>query len=158
MESTQGARTAILADRPVQRVKVECPEWDCHVWVQQPTNQQQDAWEGQCSSQANADGVVENFFGLKARLLVICVCDKDGELLFEENDWVALMQQPSAVINRLWRAAQKLAGLSAEDVKEITGNSGGESGADTGSDSPATSECPSPDASKKSAPKSFTNG
>ena len=48
--------------------------------------------------------------------------DAQGQRLFSEADVAALGKKSAAALGRVYDAAARLAGLSAEDVEELTKN------------------------------------
>jgi hypothetical protein len=58
-----------------------------------------------------------------AAFVVATACDKDGELLFTDDDAAALSSWPTRELLPIMRAASELSGLNKEDQDEILGNS-----------------------------------
>jgi hypothetical protein len=53
-----------------------------------------------------------------AKLVASCIVTEDGEPLFTMDDIDALGQKSGAALNRVFEAAQRLSGLSDEDLEE----------------------------------------
>lgn len=58
-----------------------------------------------------------------ALLVLMTACDETGELLFEKSDKAALMGKNASVIARIALQAQKLAGLTKDDLEALEKNS-----------------------------------
>lgn len=111
-------RDEILAPRPLAREEVLVPEWGSTVYVRVMSGFERDAYEADLLS--NKDKRLEN---MRARLLVRCACDANGNLLFTPEDADALGAQNWQALDRLAAAAQKLNRLSDAAIEEIKGNS-----------------------------------
>lgn len=59
---------------------------------------------------------------IRAKLLVMCVINAAGEQVFKEDDATALGGLPALVLEPVFQVAQRLSGLSSEDVEELAGN------------------------------------
>ena len=112
-------RDEILAieDLPVEAVEV--PEWNGIVYMRTLSGKQRDDF-----TQLATDRRAAKHFdirGLKVRLVAMCLCDKNGKLLFAGNgDDAKLNAKAGAAIDRLFKAAQRLSGLSNDELDEMT--------------------------------------
>jgi len=77
--------------------KLEVPEWGGHIFLKNMTGGERDAF-----------------------VLVRCICDEEGNTVFTKKDIDALGKKSAKALDRCFAAAQKLNGLSAEDVEELT--------------------------------------
>lgn len=82
------------------------------------------------------------FSVFQARVLVSCVIDEDGNLLFSEDDVEALRTRSKDALDRVYEAAMRLNKLGVEAVEEEVKNSDAAQSGGTGSDSASTSESP----------------
>ena len=99
--------------------KVTIPEWNnAKCYVRSITAKEQDTWSLEASKQKKESRV--NF---QASLLVLCMCDNKGKLLFSPQDADALGSKNAGAINRLFNVACRLNGLSSDEVKELEKNS-----------------------------------
>jgi aminopeptidase-like protein len=60
---------------------------------------------------------------IRERLVVACLCDEEGVLLLQDSDVDAVGAQPAAVVERIVDAAQKVCGMSNNDVEDLAKNS-----------------------------------
>jgi hypothetical protein len=140
-------RSLILAADDIKREPVECPEWGMTVIVQGASGTDRDAFEASMRQyRPNRKGGMDLVItqeNSRARLLVKCIVDEDGNRVFAEADANALGAKNGAVLDRLWDVASRLSGISEEDVEELMGNSDAAPSGDSSSDSPVSSDAPS---------------
>lgn len=133
-------REQILQAQDRSYKDVKCPEWGGSVRIQSLSGAERDAFEEAILGQKNRDGsrevVTKN---LRAKLVAMSAVDKDGNRLFSMDDVMVLGEKNAAPLDRLFSAAQKLSGISKDDVDELTKNSGTGQGAGSTSDLPNTS-------------------
>lgn len=60
----------------------------------------------------------------KAKLVVLCcvISPVDETLYFQSDDWKWLSDKSASALEKLYTVAQRLAGMSSEDMEEISGN------------------------------------
>ncbi len=112
----------ILETTDFKTEMVPTPEWpdaDGKVFCRSIMASDRDAYE---SSFSDKDGksTMEN---IRSRLVVMSACDENGKLIFSHDDVESLGKKNAEVVNRLWDAARKLAGMTDEDAKELEKNS-----------------------------------
>jgi hypothetical protein len=120
--TTRDAIRGVLALPDLPTVDVPVPEWDAVLTVRGLTGTERDAFEESCYVGRGKDRR-ENFGNLRARLVALCVVDEAGARVFAPDDVEALGQKSAAALERLFTAAQRACGLSAQDVEELAGNS-----------------------------------
>ena len=120
------SRDAILQADDIQVEDVEIPEWGGMVRVRGMTGAQRDAFEASIVEQRGRKSRV-NLKNLRARLVSLSIVDGEGNLIFSSADVQALGRKSAAGLQRVFNAAQRLSGLSDEDIEELTGNSSGQS-------------------------------
>lgn len=135
-------RADILAvnDRKVERVDV--PEWDGAVWVRSLEGVERDQYEaGMVSYKRGKKGIPEvdqmELGNLRARLasMAMVESDKPDALnLFTPAEALILGHKSAAALNRVFEVAQRLSGLSSQDVEDLLGELGKDPSADSGSD------------------------
>lgn len=127
-------REEILSKQDRSFSVVNCPEWGGKVRLQSLTGAERDQFEESILGAKNKDGsrevVTKN---LRAKLVALSAVDQDGKRIFNFEDMAALGEKNAAPLDRLFAAAQKLSGISKDDVEELTKNSG--TGQDAGSPS-----------------------
>ena len=120
------SKDAILKASDVLQEKVKVPEWAGSVMVRGLTGAQRDAYESSLMIGKGKSRDV-NLKNARAKLVVLCVVDEDGRRLFTDADVAALGDKSAAALQRIFDAAQKLSGLSDQDIEELTGESNGQS-------------------------------
>ena len=95
--------------------EVAVPEWGGEVCVRGLTARERDLCEASIGASANLDN-------LRARLVVLSVCDDKGERIFRDSDAIELGKKNAQVVNRLFDIARSMSGMSDEDVSELEGN------------------------------------
>jgi hypothetical protein len=119
-------------DLPRERVKA----WGRYVYVRALTGEERDAFEESMFTGRGADRV-QNAQNIRARLAVLTVVDGEGRRLFGDEDAAALGAKSARELDRIFSAAQRLSGLTADDVEQLVGNSDGARGDGTSSASRA---------------------
>lgn len=105
-------------DLPTERVEV--PEWGGAVLVRGMSGTERDAIE---QSVLSKDGKgLGDVTGLRARVVAYCVVDEQGQRLFQKSDVERLGAKSALALQRVFEVAQKLSGLSPEDVAELEKN------------------------------------
>ncbi len=116
------SKEAILGAEDIITKDVKVPEWGGVMRVRAMTGTQRDAWE---ASMFNNDGQMQSsrMENLRAKLVVRCAIDEDGNEIFTEGDVAALGKKSAAALDRVFSACQKLNRISNGDVEELVGNS-----------------------------------
>jgi hypothetical protein len=115
-------RDAILkvVDLPVEEVHV--PEWKGSVRVQGLTGTERDAFEASIMVGKGKDKEV-NIRNLRAKLVCRTMVDEKGHRIFSDSDIPAIGNLAAVALQRVFEVAQRLSGLSDEDVEELAKNS-----------------------------------
>lgn len=116
------SRDVILAVQDVQAEDVEVPEWGGVVRVQGLTGAQRDAYEASMVEGKGKNRTL-NLKNIRAKLVALTVVDERGKPLFTDADVQALGRKSGAALDRIFNVAQRLSGLSKEDIDEFAGNS-----------------------------------
>lgn len=114
------SRDAILAADDRQRELVPVPEWGGEVWIRGLTGAERDRFEG---SLLDGGRKVDYARQVRARMLVMAICDEGGKSLFTPKDLDALGAKSAAALDRCFAVAQRLSGVRAQDLEELRGNS-----------------------------------
>ncbi|MCC6347888.1 MAG: hypothetical protein IT388_11925 [Nitrospirales bacterium] len=111
----------ILGAQDLTHEDVHVPEWGGTVRIRMMTGSERDAFEAAVYETKGKDVTVnrENF---RAQLLARVLVDEEGKRLFSDAEIKALGSKSAAALNRLFPVAQKLNGLAADDVEELTKN------------------------------------
>ena len=113
------SREVILAaeDRAIEFCLV--PEWPCDVYVKNLTGAERDAFEGSLLVKDGKGRRTVTYTDLRAKLIARTVCDAEGNRLFTDKDITLLTLKSAAPLQRIFEA-QRLSGLSSDDVAELT--------------------------------------
>jgi hypothetical protein len=138
-------------DLPCEEVLIA--EWGGAVRVRTLSGAERDAFEA-ASVQTRGKNREVNLANLRARLAVLCVVDDAGKRLFEDHEAAELGKKSAKALARIYDAAARLNGLTAEDAEELAKNS--ESGPTAASTSnwPLDSARPCANSSPRSTPAS----
>jgi hypothetical protein len=109
-------RQQILEADDRSQVIVKVPEWGGEVIISAMSGKMRDAWE---QSLSKSDFSLEN---MRARFLAAVAIDEKGDPLFTMKDVEALGKKSGAALNRCTVAAQKLNGMTNDDLEDITKN------------------------------------
>ena len=132
--------TFLAARTALPRQTVDIPELGGAVIVQGLTGKQRDQYENSCIVQKNGKRSF-NVIDARAKLVALSVVDEHGKRLFtDQQDISALSAMSSVVLDRLFGVAQKLSGISDEDVDDLGKLFGDDPPASSPSDSPDNSE------------------
>jgi len=115
----------ILAQTNLAVEELDIPEWGGTVWVRELTAAKRDGYEASLLVAKRVKGRMQMEPALanaKAKMVVKCLVDADGNRLFQDTDINALGQLSSAALNRIVETAQRLSGMSEEDLEELGAN------------------------------------
>ena len=101
---------------------VAIPEWGGSVLVRGLTGAERDRFESGVVGEKKSDKKF-NYHNFRARLVVMSVVDDEGKFLFGPTDVQQLGEKSAAALSRVYDVAQRLSGISDDDVEELTGNS-----------------------------------
>lgn len=114
----------ILAADDIRTEQVSVPEWGGHVFVRVMGGGERDAFEAAFANARTPTRKI-GLSDIRARLAALTICSDDGAPLFTDADIAALTKKSAAALERVFIAAQRLNGLTDDDVKDLAGNSGG---------------------------------
>jgi hypothetical protein len=115
-------REQILEAQDLQTEVVEVPEWGGSVMVQGLTGTERDAFEDE-AVQTKGKKISVNMRNIRAKLAAKSIVDrKGGERIFTDRDVIALGKKSAAPLDRVFSVAQKLSGISVEDIEELAKN------------------------------------
>ena len=116
-------RTSILASDDLPRESLECLEWGQTLHVRTLTGVEYDDFQNAVQQAGKSGGGID-LRGLRIKLVLMTLCDENGDLLFDATDEIVLNSKSSKVIDRIFQVSQRLNGLTAEDADEMVKNSG----------------------------------
>jgi hypothetical protein len=112
---------------------VACPEWGGDVRLRSIKGRQRDEYEQSLVVERGGSRQM-NLRNARAKLIVLCAVDEQGNLLFSPDDLNMLGRKNAKPLDRLFDACRKLAGLSEDDVDKLTENFGAAQSDDATSD------------------------
>lgn len=130
--NTYLTKDAILKADDIQREEVAVPEWGGVVLVRGLTGKERDLLEASMI-QGKGKKTSVNLENLRAKVVARSIVDESNNRIFEDADIPALAQKSAAALNRVYAVAQRLSGITEEDVDELTKNSGTVQSEDSGS-------------------------
>lgn len=110
---------AILAAKDLTPEVVAVPEWGGEVAVRGLRSAERDAYETTMFKTEDGRRVL-NTENARARLVVLCCVDQNGNRIFTDDDAQALGLRSAAALDRVYTVAARLSGLAAgkaEDAK-----------------------------------------
>lgn len=113
-------RDAILAAEDITTEDVDVPEWGGFVTVKGLTGRERDQWEAGMWRNAGTKKAKMTLDDTRASLVQKTIVDEHGHLLFSLADIERLTQKSSAPLQRIFLVAQRLSGISDDDIEEIT--------------------------------------
>ncbi len=141
MKLTRDALLAAAANRStIERETILIPELGGEVIVQGMTGFERDQWEKAVLKPAKGRRGIEVVDNVRARLAVRCLVDETGAKLLQGEDVELLGTLSSSILQRIYNVAQRLSGVSNEDIDELKKSSGGGDGNASPSPSPNASE------------------
>lgn len=103
---------------------ISVPEWGGEVRVKGLTGRERDKFEADSLTKAKKSGQRDiNLENMRARLVVLCAVDENFQPIFETRDVLHLGEKSAVALERVFAAAQRLSGMSDEDMEELAGNS-----------------------------------
>lgn len=126
-------KAQILGVADLVHEDVDVPEWGGAVRVQMLTGAERDAFEQEIVTR-QGKRVQMNLANVRARLVALCLVDEEGQRVFGESDVKALGRKSALALNRVFEVAQRINGLTEQDMEELAGNSGSGQSEDSISD------------------------
>jgi len=109
----------ILAAEDIIEELVEVPEWKGTVRVRGLTGRERDAFEASLLDQRGRSSKT-NLQNARTKLVVLAVRNADGSRMFTEAQISELAAKSAVALNRVFTKARDLAGMTEEDVEELT--------------------------------------
>lgn len=120
-------RQQILAADDLKTELVPVPEWGGTVLVRALSGSERDAFEQDIVTfrrEGKRTVTDTDLHNVRAKLAVHSIVDESGARLFSIEDIEALGSKSAAALQRVFDVAQRLSGLSDDDVEELAKNSG----------------------------------
>lgn len=111
-------REDILGADDILIEQVPVPEWGGDVFVKGMTGSERDQFEAGVIS---IDGEKQrvDMRDIRAKLCSKSICDEDGKKLFSTADVKELSQKSAVALQRVFKVAQRLSGITDDDVEEL---------------------------------------
>lgn len=110
------SREAIFAANDIKKQRVEVPEWDGYVWVQQLS--------ARGAGTYNSIDDDDDHARVMARSVASCTYNDAGELLFTTQEHIeGLLDKNIAALRRVYKVVLALNGLDEDAAEEAEGNS-----------------------------------
>lgn len=113
------SRDQILAANDRETVDVEVPEWGGTVRVRALSGAERDAYEVALAGVRPDGSARVNLVNVRARLIALAVVDETGARMFSDADVEALGEKSGIAMQRVFEVAQRLSGLTDEDIEEL---------------------------------------
>ena len=114
-------REAILKANDIEKREVYIPEWGGSVYVRGMTGRERDQFEASIIRQRGRNTEI-NMKNARAKLVVMCTVDQEGNRLFTDADVAPLADKSAKALDRIFAVAQELSGITREDMEELTEN------------------------------------
>lgn len=101
-------------------IKVEPVEaWGGTVYVKGMTGKERDLFESTIMKVRGTKRDL-NLENLRAKLCALTICDEKGTRLFADGDVPLLAEKSATELQKVFIVAQRLSGITPEDVQELT--------------------------------------
>ena len=97
---------------------ISVPEWGGDVRIRTMTGGERDSWELYVTNEVKKT----NSVNVRARLVALTACDKDGKRIFGDGQIAALNKRNGKALDRVYDAALRLNKLTESDIEELEGN------------------------------------
>ena len=111
-------RDIILKSNDIELERVYVKKWKCEVYIKQLTGDEQDIFE---KERLNEDGTF-NLHNFRARLVSMCLCDKEGKNIFKPEHIPELSKKNGAVLNNLVDKINKVNLITQDDIEILAKN------------------------------------
>lgn len=114
-------RDAILKATDLPHEDVDVPEWGGTVRVRTLTGAERDQFEASIVELRGKKRKI-NTANIRAKLVALSVVDEQGNRLFSDADVALLGKKSAAALDRVFAVAQRLSGVTEDDVEELEKN------------------------------------
>lgn len=104
---------------------VSVPEWGGGLYVRGMTAGERDALEASLLTEKGKRNM-DRLAQFRSRVLLLCCVDDAGRRIFQPTDIQAISKKSMVAVERVLNVAQRLSGMTEEDVDQLTGNSDGQ--------------------------------
>ena len=111
-------REDILKASDVKMETVQVPEWGGAVLVKALSGVERDDYEESIMIRGKKGAYEVNTRLMRAKLVAASIVDAKGKAIFSEDDLEVLSKKSAAALDRVFKVAQRLSGLTEEQVQE----------------------------------------
>lgn len=111
----------ILGSRKNTFFPLEVPEWGGTINVRIMSGRERDKFEQDIMERKGKE-ITVNMENYRARLCSFCIGDDEGNRIFSDKDIATLGEKEGNVLDRIFKFAQKINGLSEKETEEIEKN------------------------------------
>lgn len=112
------SRDEIFSAEDIRYEIVEVPEWGGAIKLRSLSGAERDDFEAK-SMVGHGNKQRINTRRIRARLIAMCAIDENNHQLFEPADVMKLSEKSAAALERLFEAAQRLSGMTDDDLREL---------------------------------------
>ena len=117
------SKTDILGANDATYEDVAVPEWGGTVRVKALSGAERDRFEASIVGDGQGKKKPKrNMHNVRARLVALTIIDDKGSTVFSPGDVVALGAKSAAALDTVFEVAQRLAGMTDDDVEELEEN------------------------------------
>lgn len=117
-------KAEILAARDLIIERVDVPEWGGTVCVRSISAKERGLIEAAAARFKESKGKDDSFARtFTLRFAGMALCDEQGKRLFSDSEIEQLAERNAAVVARVAEVAQRLAGMTREDIEALAKNS-----------------------------------
>ena len=109
----------IISVEDLAHEDVEVPQWGGTVRVRAMTAIERDRFEQETYSGTSK----ENYDNMRARLVVKCLIDEQGNRLFKDEDAETLGKKHGAIVDKLFWIARRLSAVTDKQIDNLIKNS-----------------------------------
>ncbi|WP_116048780.1 hypothetical protein [Amycolatopsis palatopharyngis] len=116
------SRDQILEAKDITSEDVDVPEWGGTVRVMALSGWERDKFEAAMVAGKGKNRTV-TMDNVRAKMAAASIVNEDGQRLFSESDVRELGKKSAAALQKVFKTAQRLSGLTDDDAEELAGNS-----------------------------------
>src|SRR4051812_49325412 len=112
-------RNAILEADDLKTEDVPVPEWGGEVRVRMLTGEERDAYEASMVEMKKDGSAKSNRENVRARLLILCIVNEQGEQMFNRADIKLLGRKSAKALERVINKVNELNGITDEELDSL---------------------------------------
>jgi hypothetical protein len=112
-------RNAILEADDLKTEDIPVPEWGGEVRIRMLTGEERDAYEASMVELKKDGSAKANRDNVRARLLILCIVNEQGEQMFNKADIKLLGRKSAKALERVINKVNEMNGISEKDIEEL---------------------------------------